>query len=219
VAASLVGLVIRRYPRTGSAKWVLVTLADFANEHDLAWPSLATLERCCCMSRSTVARAVSVCESDGVLSVQRPPRGVRTSSRYTLNRAALAALPKLTDRLHGATSDWFDSDNLTGSATPLHRFDSDASLVAPRDPIPYDPSGTPQEREAPEALSSALQAVFTQAGKQPSARDARKLAALERTHGSEIVTEAAWEAFEVDKVRADYIAGIVRNLLADAGAS
>lgn len=68
-------------------KFVLMALADYANDRYLAWPSLETLSEWTCMSRSTVARALEALEDDhGLVRSQRRFRenGSETSKRYFL---------------------------------------------------------------------------------------------------------------------------------------
>lgn len=71
------------------AKSVLIALADQANDHGVAWPSVATIcVRVCCGERA-VRNALRLLEASGLLSVRQSPGA---SSVYTINVRACKRL-------------------------------------------------------------------------------------------------------------------------------
>lgn len=60
------------------AKWLLVTLCDYANEQGECWPSTFTLARRTGMGRSTVAKKLNVLIDDGY--VERMPTAFNSST-------------------------------------------------------------------------------------------------------------------------------------------
>jgi len=69
-------------------KFVLVALADTANDEGLAWPSLRFLTLKTGLSESTVRRTFATLEALGYISVERRHN---STSRYWLNLPALLA--------------------------------------------------------------------------------------------------------------------------------
>lgn len=64
------------------SKWLLVVLADHANEDNICWPSQATLAKRTSMSRRTVNTKLSQLEEAGLISRQSGYEG--KSTRYIL---------------------------------------------------------------------------------------------------------------------------------------
>ena len=67
-------------------KFVLMALADYANDLQVAWPSQATLAEWTCLTARTIRTALGELESEGYIrSTQRTrPNGSYTSKEYTL---------------------------------------------------------------------------------------------------------------------------------------
>ena len=69
-----------------TAKLVLMSLADAADDHGVCWPSVPTLARKCCISTRTVQRIIGELVDAGLLRAQprfRQDRS-RSSNRYCL---------------------------------------------------------------------------------------------------------------------------------------
>lgn len=72
-------------PRTSAAKLVLLCLADMANQHDVCWPSHATLSLRTGLSRSSVIRAIKELKEDAYLIViERKTKGGQTTNLYKI---------------------------------------------------------------------------------------------------------------------------------------
>ena len=70
-----------------TAKLVLMSLADAADEHGVCWPSIPTLARKCCISTRTVQRIMQELMDNGLLCAEprfRHDRS-RSSNRYVLS--------------------------------------------------------------------------------------------------------------------------------------
>ena len=86
-----------------TAKLVLMSLADAADDHGVCWPSVPTLARKCCISTRTVQRIIGELVDAGLLRAQprfRQDRS-RSSNRYCLaleGGANLSGAPDMGDR-------------------------------------------------------------------------------------------------------------------------
>ncbi len=69
-----------------SAKLVLMSLADAADDQGVCWPSIPTVARKCCLSTRTVQRILQELVAEGFLRTEPCFRkdGSRTSNRYYL---------------------------------------------------------------------------------------------------------------------------------------
>lgn len=74
-----------------SAKAVLVSLADQANDQGVCWPSIATIAMRTCLSERTVQSALRWLAEQGVVRVEI---GAMRANRYTINPRAKAVQPK-----------------------------------------------------------------------------------------------------------------------------
>ena len=135
-------------PLRGSAKAVLVALADFADEEHSCYPGQERLASMTGLSRRTVTRAVGRLEGLGLLSREHrvDSRGYRKTDRYVLNVGAEMPVDNsqsLSDNLaHGGES---LSDNLSNpyvticpslSDTVSHSYKEEPS----EEPSVIDPS-------------------------------------------------------------------------------
>lgn len=80
--------------RGSEAKFVLMALADNANQEGYCWPSLDTIARRCNMTRQGVINNISKLEAWGWLSVER--EGGK-SNKYHINVAAIRTAVNLVD--------------------------------------------------------------------------------------------------------------------------
>lgn len=96
-----------------SQKFVLVALADMADEHESCYPGQERLARMVGGSVSTVRRAVKALEDAGYIGRQqrRGADGMRTSDRYRLN----------VNRSIWPVASPVNDDELTGQMVPSHR--------------------------------------------------------------------------------------------------
>lgn len=71
---------------TITAKSVLICMADYADEHGVAWPAVKTLAREVQASDRTIQRALRALEENGLVTVERRDRqdGGQTSNGYKL---------------------------------------------------------------------------------------------------------------------------------------
>ena len=68
-------------PLPSSTKFVLMSLADHANQNGHCWPSISRICTRTCLGRTTVIESLKWLEANGVLKIERkPPR----SNRYVL---------------------------------------------------------------------------------------------------------------------------------------
>lgn len=74
-------------PRKGSALLLLLAIADFANEHGEAWPSVDTLANKCRMSRRNVQTLASELAKDGDITIDENA-GPRGCNIYRLSKIA-----------------------------------------------------------------------------------------------------------------------------------
>lgn len=101
------------YPGRSSEKIVLLALAEHADKGGLAYPGYGRIARLTGLHRSTVIRAITVLEEDGVIKVER----TTTRDGKTRNRYHLVAL-----------CDW--SHDATSSRTRRRWSHSDTGVVA-----------------------------------------------------------------------------------------
>ena len=70
-------------------KYVLIIMANYANDKSKCWPSIATLCSDTGFSRMTVARALAQLEKLGAITVsRRAHKNIRTTSIYLLKLGA-----------------------------------------------------------------------------------------------------------------------------------
>lgn len=84
---------------TSRDKFVLIALANYANENNWAWPSRQTLEKWTALGRTAVSDALRSLEAQGVIEGHRRIRedGSETSKRYRLTFVGPAANPNADD--------------------------------------------------------------------------------------------------------------------------
>lgn len=76
-------------PQTATARFILIVLADFANDAGEAWPSIPTLAARTALSERSVRRALRLLEEEGFIE-RRERRGRRNSNVYSLRLSANA---------------------------------------------------------------------------------------------------------------------------------
>ena len=64
-------LVFENGPKNSSDRFVLLALADFANDNNECWPAVPTIAKRCALSDRTVTRSISNLEKDGYITVKR----------------------------------------------------------------------------------------------------------------------------------------------------
>lgn len=141
-----------------SQKIVLLALCDIADDDGLAWPSIRTIAKKCCVSTRTAQRVVRKLEQDGYLarSSRTTSAGRTTSSAYQL------ALP-------------CKGVKLTPSPTSGR---GRVSAVTPSGVTPMSPPEPPKERSKEPARARAK--VSSPAAARMSAEDQRAVAAALR---------------------------------------
>ena len=114
------------------AKWLLVTLCDYANDKALCWPSTFTLSQRTGMSRATVARKLNKLEEEGFIT--RLDQGKTYYIAHTMRRDKLSQsetpvsqsetppvsqcdtkLPITNNSKKGVPDGWLPSDELVTS--------------------------------------------------------------------------------------------------------
>ena len=107
-------------------KFVLISLADNANDDGICWPSIATIAKRTALHRATVMRAIRWLIDEGFLVAESPGNGLR--NRYKVIHKPVAQ----SDRLRSAT----------GSTERLDRSQSATGPVAQSDTNRKEPSRT-----------------------------------------------------------------------------
>lgn len=81
-----------KQPVKTSEKFLLVVIANYADENGQSWPSIARLCTDTGMSRATVQRSLRKLEKAGFVSCHKRVRGaLQTSNLYTLKGKSAAA--------------------------------------------------------------------------------------------------------------------------------
>jgi hypothetical protein len=110
-------------------KFVLISLADNANDNGICWPSIPTICRRTSLHRATVLRAISWLTEHGYIAVNRE------TGRHNSYRIAAGSFPQPVAQRDG-------SQNATGRTErpdPSHKA---TGPVAQRDPNRNEPSRT-----------------------------------------------------------------------------
>jgi len=114
------------------AKWLMVVLADYANEEThKCWPSLTTIEERTSMNRSTITRKLNWLEEEGYVTRQRGNN--KRSTVYTLYPQLVAdstqlgadSTPNLLLTSKTKIEDWHPSDELIVSINSKGEIDHD----------------------------------------------------------------------------------------------
>ncbi len=89
-----------RQQLTPTAKLVLMSLADAADDHGVCWPSVHTIARKCCISSRTVRRVIQTLVDRGLLEAEQRyrPDGSSSSNRYRLQQAGGDKMSPTPDR-------------------------------------------------------------------------------------------------------------------------
>lgn len=118
-----------------SAKLILMSLADAADESGLCWPRIKVIAEKCCVSERTVQRAIKDFERDHMLIVQRHYRddGSQASNRYQL---CMEAAPDMVSPRDGSPKNGC-RHGVTGDCQPRHGASDMAA--SPQEP-PTEPS-------------------------------------------------------------------------------
>ena len=107
------------------AKWLLVTLCDYANDKGLCWPSTFTLAHRTGMSRATVARKLNKLEEMGLIArldqgkmyyikLSHSETGVSQSETVTVSQCD-TKLPRTNNPKKGVPDGWLPSVELVTS--------------------------------------------------------------------------------------------------------
>lgn len=107
------------------AKWLLVTLCDYANDKGLCWPSTFTLAHRTGMSRATVARKLNKLEEMGLIArldqgkmyyikLSHSEIGVSQSETVAVSQCD-TKLPRTNNPKKGVPDGWLPSDELVTS--------------------------------------------------------------------------------------------------------
>lgn len=120
------------------AKSVLIALSDQANDHGVAWPSVATICMRVCCSERAVRNALRALEGMGLLSVRK---SARSSSVYTINVRACKALAEADATVRKMAGDGGDG-GCPDTGLPEEFSDSDRHLVPPRPATDAAQTGT-----------------------------------------------------------------------------
>ena len=107
------------------AKWLLVTLCDYANEDGICWPSTFTLAHKTGMSRATVARKLNILEQAGLIRRQELGKVYRitlSQSETQVSQSETAPvsqcdtkLPRTNNPKKGVPDGWLPSEELVTS--------------------------------------------------------------------------------------------------------
>lgn len=111
--------ILDRYPRGGSEKLVLVTLADWCDDNGgNLYPSIQSIADKACIEPRQAQRIMRALIDDGLLSVIGNEHGGAPGStrKYRLNIKKIEAMPKLSEAQTGVTHDTGDIDD-TGVAS------------------------------------------------------------------------------------------------------
>lgn len=148
-----------------SQKFVLVALADMADEHESCFPGQERLARMVGGSVSTVRRAVKSLEESGYLN--REPRrgsdGMRTSDRYRLNVNRSICAVDVTGQMEGGHRS--NDPHLTGhgeGVTPREPLEEPSDLIGELLEVlwmMWPTSRRSSRKEATKALKTALKAT------------------------------------------------------------
>lgn len=112
-----------------TAKAVLISLADNANDAGHCWPSIATISTRTCLEKTTVIRAIKRLEEEGFLVADRG-NGRHTTYTITVDQPAQPVAER--HRLQSAT----------GSTAPPNRLQSATQPVAECNTNRQEPSRT-----------------------------------------------------------------------------
>lgn len=81
-----------KQPAKTSEKFLLIVIANYADEHGQAWPSVERLCKDTGMSRATVQRSLRKLEKNGYVTREKRVRGqLQTSNLYRLKAKISAA--------------------------------------------------------------------------------------------------------------------------------
>ena len=110
-------------------KFVLISLADNANDNGICWPSIPTICRRTSLHRATVLRAISWLTEHGYLAVNRD------IGRHNSYRIAVGSFPQPVAERDG-------SQSATSRTERLHPSQKATTPVAQSDPNRNEPSRT-----------------------------------------------------------------------------
>jgi hypothetical protein len=107
-----------------SAKSVLISLADNANDHGYCWPSLSTICRRTCLGKTAVCSALNLLERSGLITRVSEGSGKHNAYWITPDVAVQASLPlegqpvRQANRSASRTSSADEQVNLSATRTP-----------------------------------------------------------------------------------------------------
>ena len=166
-------------------KFVLVALADFADEAGTCYPGQERIAAMTGMHRSSVVRHLKTLESLGLVSrVHRQgPKGQRTSDRYALHLGTNVAESNVADSNVGES-------NVASGAVPLSQSAQNQRRTVRQEPSvepPVEPSGTDSAREP--VTFAAFYDAYPRKAARPKAVAAYR-AALKRASADQILAGA-----------------------------
>ena len=127
MSVKVMSLVWDHGPESSTDRFVLLALADYADDNGECWPAIATLARKCQISERTVIRAINRLRSDGYL--------VRSKRQSTSNYYTIVS-DKMTPSV---------SDKMTPTIVTESHLRGDRESLKPSLETPLDPSYTKDE--------------------------------------------------------------------------
>lgn len=107
-----------------AAKLVFIYLYDRQGGNGHSWPSIATIEKDCCITRPTVVRAIKNLNENGYLTIERPENpSIGHSNRYAVTSKILKPVKKFNQ---------LKNDTGTGKnllPEPVKKFNPNESLT------------------------------------------------------------------------------------------
>lgn len=128
-----------------SAKAVLISLADQANDEGYCWPSVGTIATRTCLSERTVRRALRELEDNGLL---RSSERSGTSNLYVITAPGVGA-PMRPVQTRGGHHDRGTPDTVTGEGG--HRVGGGADTVTPKPSLNHQGTSSLELSEAGKA--------------------------------------------------------------------
>lgn len=146
MSVKVTSLVWEHSRASGTARLVLLAIADFSDDAGSAWPSLTTIARKCNVSRSTAIRAVAELVGGGELvrvhgGGRHGRGGVSNGYRVTVKESQ----PDTTSPARSGVTD--------GTSSEMELVPNRAEVVSPVEPEPsLEPSVKKSRRSAPAGL-------------------------------------------------------------------
>lgn len=125
-----------------AAKWLLVTLANFADEHGVCWPSLNRLAADTELSRATILRKIEYLCERGLIRREQKPTKAGKYNEYTLSHCETPSITVIPPQCQGDTT-----PSITVIPKPIRENQSEEPIIRARKRATPLPEEFPSEAD------------------------------------------------------------------------